>query len=251
MKNLFGSMVDIAIDRLKAFEPSEGYWVGFSGGKDSMVVRKLCQIGGIKCSYHYSMTTIDPPDLIYYMRKYHTDIIWERPVKPPFFIEMVKRGYPTRQGRWCCADYKERGGEGRIIVTGVRWAESSKRAGRKMVSFYKGKKILSPIIDWEDNDVWDFIKNYKMPYCKLYDEGWDRIGCIGCPLAKQSNREREFERYPAFDRAYRRAFIRLYDRKKKLGHESIQKFKDGNHMYDLWRSGETVKKQDGCDGLFT
>ena len=34
---LFGSLVDRSIERIKAFEPEEGYYLAFSGGKDSTV----------------------------------------------------------------------------------------------------------------------------------------------------------------------------------------------------------------------
>jgi phosphoadenosine phosphosulfate reductase len=44
--------VQMAIDRLKAFEPPEGYYVAFSGGKDSQCVYHLCKLGGgkIRCA---------------------------------------------------------------------------------------------------------------------------------------------------------------------------------------------------------
>ena len=30
---------------------------------------------------------------------------------------------------------------------------------------------LSPLIDWDYEQVWSFIKDFGLPYCKLYDEG--------------------------------------------------------------------------------
>ena len=69
------------------------------------------------------------------------------------------------------------------------------------------RKHLNPIIDWTNDEVWEFIKEYDVPYCKLYDEGFTRLGCIGCPMA--ANREAEFERWPTYKRAYLRAFEKL------------------------------------------
>ena len=45
-ETLFGTVdkVQIAIDRLKAFEPADGYWLAFSGGKDSVVIKRLAQM---------------------------------------------------------------------------------------------------------------------------------------------------------------------------------------------------------------
>lgn len=38
--------LDIAIQRLKSFEPPDGYFLAFSGGKDSQCVFHLCKLGG-------------------------------------------------------------------------------------------------------------------------------------------------------------------------------------------------------------
>lgn len=77
----------------------------------------------------------------------------------------------------------------------------------------KGKHILNPIIDWEDDDVWEFIHTYNIPYCILYDQGHTRLGCIGCPLS--GNAAEELERWPTYKRAYLKAFdkmLKRYDR---------------------------------------
>lgn len=48
--DLYGkSKIDVAIDRLKAFEPADGYYVGASGGKDSDVIIHLCRLAEVKC----------------------------------------------------------------------------------------------------------------------------------------------------------------------------------------------------------
>ena len=67
--NLYGlNMVDVAIKRLQTFEPKEGYYVAFGGGKDSIVVKELARMAGVKCEYHYRLTTVDPPELVYYIK---------------------------------------------------------------------------------------------------------------------------------------------------------------------------------------
>ena len=123
---------------------------------------------------------------------------------------IVKKGMPpTRMVRYCCDELKEGGGRGRIMVTGVRWAESTKRKNnrgllelnnytKKYVKLMndndearrlfesctmKSMHTLNPIIDWTQEEVWEYLHSRNIPYCKLYDEGFDRIGCIGCPLA--------------------------------------------------------------------
>lgn len=41
---------------------------------------------------------------------------------------------------------------------------------------YPAFKRICPIIDWDYSTVWKFIKDYKIPYCKLYDEGYTSVG---------------------------------------------------------------------------
>lgn len=81
----------------------------------------------------------------------------------------------------------------------------------------KGKHILNPIIDWTTEEVWEFIHEYNIPYCKLYDEGYKRLGCIGCPMGSIKHREAEFERYPKFKQAYIRAFDRMIEERSRGG----------------------------------
>lgn len=82
---------------------------------------------------------------------------------------------------------------------------------RRMVeSCYKRHKTtLNPIIEWEDKDVWEYLKTNGIPYCSLYDEGFHRLGCIGCPMASQMGRELEFLRWPKYKNAYLMAFDKM------------------------------------------
>lgn len=232
--------VKIAIQRLQSFEPSDGYWLAFSGGKDSCVIKELANMAGVKYEAHYSMTTVDPPELIYFMRQHHKDVIFDRPPMTMWQLIVAKRMPPTRIVRYCCEVLKESGGEGKITVTGVRWAESVNRknnrhlidiGGKKGIVYnddndesrrtveqcYRTKKTLvNPIIDWTDEDVWDFIHERNLPYCSLYDEGFKRLGCIGCPMAL-SKKNSEFDRWPKYKKLYEHAFERMAKARIKDG----------------------------------
>lgn len=222
------SKIQRSIDRLKAFEPEEGYYLAFSGGKDSQCIYHLAKEAGVKFDAHYNVTGIDPPELIYFMRDNYPDVIRDM-YKESMWRLIEKKGLPTRLKRFCCAELKEHGGEGRICVTGVRWAESNARAKRKPFEIVtpnvkdkmlfndneedrrqfetciqKGKRVVNPIIDWSEDDVWGYIKSRRLKYCKLYDEGFTRIGCIGCPMADKG-RLKEFDRYPKFEKLYKNA----------------------------------------------
>ena len=121
--------VSLAIKRLKAFEPPEGYFVAFSGGKDSQCVYHLCKMAGVKFDAHYSVTSVDPPELIRFIRKNYPDVIFERHHdsngKPITMWSLIpEHGTPpTRLIRYCCEQLKETSGAGRVTVTGVRQAE--------------------------------------------------------------------------------------------------------------------------------
>ena len=85
-----------------------------------------------------------------------------------------------------------------------------------MESCYKRTKVtINPIIDWDDSEVWDFIESNGIPYCSLYEEGFERLGCIGCPMARTKGREREFLRWPKYKDAYIRAFEKMIEVRKQ------------------------------------
>lgn len=107
---------------------------------------------------------------------------------------------------------------------------------RKMVEqCYKlSKTVVNPIIDWDNAEVWEFIHEYKIPYCSLYDEGFKRLGCVGCPMGTIALRKREFERWPKFKELYMKAFGRALDHIHERGKET--KWKTAQDMFDWWLS---------------
>jgi len=250
--------VELAIDRLRENEPPGGYWGCFSGGKDSVVIKHLAGLAGVAVTWHYNVTTIDPPELIYFIREYHPDVIWERPEKN-FFALAEKRGFPTRRARWCCEEYKEsQSPEGSVLILGVRGAESPRRANIWSVLTYHRKtktNAVAPIVDWTDLDVWEFITDRQLAYCFLYDEGWERLGCIGCPMSRASERKRDFERWPRFEALWKRLFQRVWKRRTgTLQRDKREWFGDRffdswEEMWEWWLNDVPLPKQDDeCQG---
>lgn len=103
------------------------------------------------------------------------------------FQLIIKKGFPpTRVCRYCCQEFKERNvcgkGDGLLTVTGVRKAESPRRESRakyETCQADRGVNFYHPIVNWSDEQVWDFIRAERIPYCQLYDEeGITRIGCV-------------------------------------------------------------------------
>lgn len=88
------------------------------------------------------------------------------------------------------------------------------------------KTMLNPIVDWSNEDVWEFIRTYNVPYCSLYDHGYKRLGCIGCPM--NDHAAEELEKYPKYKQAYLKAFKRMIDQRK------------ANNMDCVWQTAEEV-----------
>lgn len=252
--NMYGlTKLEVSIERIKQIEPRGGSWyLAFSGGKDSCVIKALCDMAGVKYDAHYRITSVDPPELVRFIKEKHPDVSLDFPrYKDGSVVTMwnlipKKKMPPTRVARYCCQYLKEDGGEGRDKITGVRWAESNRRRKSRsglevsqtenwtesqrerldpdnmdddMVRYCMNSKgfILNPIIDWTDDEVWEFIHRYNIPYCELYDQGFKRLGCIGCPMS--THRVEELERYPKFKRAYIRAFDRMIEEQNKGGYK--------------------------------
>lgn len=243
---LFGRVdkVQVAIDRLKEHEPPEGYFLAFSGGKDSIVIKTLADMAGVKYDAHMSKTSVDPPELIYFVRQHHADVNIDNPGITMWKLIPKKLMPPTRMVRYCCSELKEYGGKGRLIITGVRQQESIKRSKRQMLEKGrrdKTKSFINPIIDWSESDVWEFIRGYGIPYCLLYDEGFTRLGCVGCPLASKAQ-VRDFDRWPKYKEGYIRAFDRMIEERKRR--ERPGQWQSGEEVMAWWLSYAKSKRED-------
>lgn len=136
--------IQTAIEALQAanrLTHGRGLHLCFSGGKDSVCIKTLADMAGVKYDAHYQVTGIDPPELVRFIRESHPDVIWDYPKYPNDYRRENLRGKrvtmwnliahkgmpPTQMVRYCCEWLKERGGKGRLAVTGVRWAESPRR----------------------------------------------------------------------------------------------------------------------------
>ena len=175
---------------------------------------------------------------------------------------------PTRLVRYCCRVLKETGGAGRAIATGVRRSESTARRSRTFANNFsqarpaaldfedaaslfedagkpiehddnflrsckmRGKTSFQPIVEWLDDDVWQFVDERGIEVNPLYADGFRRVGCIGCPFAGRSEREREFERWPKFRDAYMRAFAKMLDHRRASGLET--QWIDAQQVFDWW-----------------
>lgn len=236
--------VATAIDRLKMFEPHEGYYLAYSGGKDSDTVLALAKMAGVKFDAHYNLTTVDPPELVYHVRR-HPEVVIERPAITMWQLIKKKGFLPSRWIRYCCSELKERGGSGRVVMTGIRAMESIKRSKRKMTEACLNnptKRYFNPIIDWSSNDVWEFIHENNIAYCKLYDQGFNRLGCVMCPLS--SNMKNEITLFPKIANMYYKTAKKNYNPNRMDTHITFESY------WTWWINGCKGEKQNDGQTYF-
>lgn len=270
-----------AIENLKLFEEMalkmnpEGYYLSFSGGKDSQVIYHLAQMAGVRFKAHYHITTVDPPELVRFVRDTYPDVERERPRTNMWNLIVKKQFPPTRKIRYCCSELKEHGGEGSFVITGVRWAESESRKKWDLAQIQKkdskiillnndnhekrrllencatkGKYILNPIIDWTLEEVWCFLHRYVQTYCTLYDCGFSRLGCIGCPMTSVRKRKWELQRYPKYKRLYLKTFERMLQERTLRQEENYPRWKSAEEVYEWWLFG-AGKKESQVQGQYS
>ena len=236
------------------YDAEQGYFLAFSGGKDSQALYHIAQLAGVRFQGHMNLTSVDPPEVIRFVKRNYPEVELNKPGKSIFQSAVERQILPTMRVRWCCAEYKETAGAGKVTLIGIRKAESSRRAKRNEVEIksrkfsgdldgleeyrqeQKAKRIrrksrehgmnitnadeeqtlgcihgkesllISPIIYWTEQDVWEFLNDVvKVPHCSLYDEGWHRIGCIGCPMSSHKQKMIENKRYPHVKRNWIKA----------------------------------------------
>lgn len=240
----------LAIERLKAASGmsmmayQQPLVICISGGKDSGVITELAIRAGIPCEFQHNHTTADAPETVRFVRsefKRLEEKGYKCTVNMPIYkgqrtsmwsLIPQKLMPPTRLLRYCCSILKETGGAGRFIrgIYEKLGATKDKKIilandnDEKRMLFescrLKAKRMVNPIIDWKDEDVYGFLEDAKAPMNPLYAEGQCRVGCVGCPMAGTKGREVEFARWPKYKQLYLNAFDRMLAERKQRGKES-------------------------------
>ena len=253
-------------ERLALSLNPSGFWVAFSGGKDSQVLLELCKMAEVQFHAYYNVTSNDPPENVYFIRHYYPEVTFVHP-KVNFFHLIEKKGLPTLKHRFCCEQLKERSGAGYVVVTGVRREESLKRAGYNSVDVIsrrkehqgrndysiesievanhvcikgKDKVMLRPILEWSECDVWEFLRLRGLPINPCYAK-FQRVGCMFCPFAKRSQIEFFEQEYPKFRQLFVDSLQRFLDRRAERLPNATDSLCGAEQFYDWWKSGLKLK----------
>lgn len=249
----------------------DGFIVAFSGGKDSQVIRHLVNMAEVQHIVKYQWTTIDPPEVLQFIRDKYQDVIIERPSET-FWQLCLRHGIlPTQYKRFCCRELKESKDHSCVTITGVRAAESPKRAIRQEVEIQtrrrhpdyvrgsldqfnmykeshidciqgKDRLIINPIINWAETDVWDFLHYIGQPSCSLYDRGYKRVGCIFCPMASKKTLHMMEHDYPKYREAFIRLIHRIRAKRIASGGYDIYKTLTDEEVFSAWINKISYKK---------
>ncbi len=219
-----------------------------------------------------NLTSVDPPEIIRFVKQNYPEVELIRPKDSIYNIAIQKRILPTQRVRWCCEEFKESAGAGKVTLIGIRKQESARRKKRNEVEIssrkfsgtlegldeYRKSKginitnateertmgcisgkeslLVSPIIHWAEQDVWEFLNEVvQVPHCELYDQGWTRIGCIGCPMAQLKQKVKENKRWPHVKRNWIKAIkaIRMGGYQKANLHRQGAAFAEGYVWWNI------------------
>lgn len=226
MNNELKAKIEHSIERmLKAeklallMQPEHGFYLGFSGGKDSQVLLELAKMANVRYRAIHNVTTNDPADNIRFIKQYYSDVEFDIP-EQSYFTLIETNGLPTMNRRWCCERFKETKATGYTVLTGVRAEESKKRSqysefnrvsrrkevrGVRDLDFMadnhfvcvkgRDKYMLYPILAWTEQDVWDFIKDRELPINPCYNTAY-RVGCVFCPYSNKAKIQSYIKTHP-------------------------------------------------------
>lgn len=226
------SMTEEAINWLIENVKEQPVLVRFSGGKDSIVTEKIVQMSGIKYFLNSTLTGIDPPQVTKFIRKHYPQCSFVRP-RQSFWHLLTTHNPPGDSGRgikWCCTKIKENPSALIPIkhrVLGIRTEESPNRAKYGRINYRENQIHYHPIYHWREWQIWEFIEKYNLPYPKLYDQGFDRLGCVICPN-HHNHHEIYRQKYPNHFRCFEK-YVHIWWNKRKaqgrnMWHDSPEEF---------------------------
>lgn len=238
----------------------DAIYIGFSGGKDSVVLLDLChKVLPLDVAVVFSDTDMELPD---------TYSVWEeiqscyegRPflkvsAKTPALENWRLFGPPSRSVRWCCAVHKSApaliGLKHRLGMTsvkaaaflGIRGEESLSRSAYEDIG--EGVKTssqtnLMPILEWGAHELWLYLLENYLLVNRAYRYGLSRVGCVVCPESSDKYAWFVDAVYPEAIKPYSDVIIEN-SAKEFVSQEEAREFL-GSSNWQARKSGVTLKK---------
>ena len=183
--------------------------LAFSGGKDSLAVLHIALDVNPNIPVIYNNTTVEFPETLQYVKDLQKE--WDFDLnmtacKVSFFNAVGERGWADHENRWCCKPYKDEPAYQFMLtrrfkaeITGTTRTESIYRRSLSPIKVpKKDPQIIrvNPIYDWNEWEVWRYIRENNLPYNPLYDMGYRRIGCWCCPINGWTHYRRLMKTHP-------------------------------------------------------
>lgn len=151
------------------YNSEDGFYLAFSGGKDSQALYHVAKMAGVKFKAHMSLTSVDPPQVIRFVKKEYPDVVLHKPKMSIYQDAIERQILPTMRVRWCCADFKESAGAGQVTLIGIRAAESTRRAKRHEVEVTR-KKFSGDLDEFEQWSKEQIEKQQKKSKRKINED---------------------------------------------------------------------------------
>ena len=232
-----------AIAFIRSNATDKPVFVGFSGGKDSIVTANLMQKSGINHTLYYSFTGIDAPEVVQFIRKHYPDCVFLKP-RQTFWRALSVNVPPSNRLRWCCTTLKKEPAwqiKCSQRFMGIRAEESPARAKQGRINdFWKTKRGFIdyyPIFTWKEWQIWEYIEKHNLEVPPLYEWGFDRIGCVVCPYHSGRDglmHEKYRTHWPKFFDLWEREIGKLWHKRqdsgKHMSHDTPDEF-----LHDWYR----------------
>jgi len=170
--------------------------VAWTGGKDSTVLLHLIRESfnnKVPFKVFFNDSTLEFPEIYQFVKQltknWQLDLIWQKhlPEDLKAYHSVIARSETTKQSHeqameiiriakinalnYALAKYKIK-----AFVSGIRWDEHEARSKETYFSQRSTHTRIHPILHFTLDDIWDYIKTYKVPYVKLYDKGYKSLG---------------------------------------------------------------------------
>lgn len=235
-------------------------YIGFSGGKDSVVLLDLChKVLPLDVPVVFSDTDMELPDTYRVWKKIQSRYIG-RPflkvaAKTPALENWRLFGPPSQALRWCCSVHKStpailalkdwigKKSIKTLAFVGVRGEESLRRSGYDDIG--DGLKSQSqvnamPILAWSAHELWIYIFEHGLVLNEAYRKGLPRVGCLMCPMSSDRQSDLIRTHYPEPVELFANAIRDTIDREFSSSEDADAFIYDGG--WHARKSGVSLKQ---------